>query len=67
MKKVHVLPAVPYNCRSDGNEIFSHADDVIDAPKGHFLQQKLSSLYSLMCFELFHASSMDLAPVVYEI
>ena len=51
VKEVHVLPAVSYNCRSDKNVLFSHADDVIGAPKGHFLFKNQSSLYSLMCFE----------------
>ena len=67
MKKVHLPPAVLYNRRSDGNVKFSHADDVIGAPKGHFFDPKLPPLYSLMCFESFQASSMDLAPVVHGI
>ena len=67
VKKVHVLPAVPNNFRSGKNVLFSHADDVIGAPKGHFFDPKLPPLYSLMCFESFQASSMDLAPVVHGI
>ena len=67
MKKVHVLPAVPNNFRSGKNVIFSHADDVIGAPKGHFLCKNPSSFYSLMCLESFQASSMYLTPVVQEL